>query len=230
MNNPSPTIVTLSAHALYHASLFQAGKNDIREYLQGVCLQSTPSGVTVVATDGHCLGAALSPTQNGSLPQEFDEIVLVVDAPLRTALCKQTADKARVEVTEFSKYATVTVTYTNSVDHVTHRAKLIDWFPYPDWRKSVRKMAASLASADPGDAPGANVFSLVEPHISVWQMLSAVHGRNPVVQFHVTSGSSSTGGEGAVVRFDYHGHFLGFIFSRRIPALRPSVPDWATMR
>ena len=234
MNRSSAQTITLAAHALYQASLFQADRHEVREYLRGVCLQSTPDGVIAVATDSHQLGAALSPSQKGAPRQQFDDIVLVVDAALRRSLRKKTAAKAIVELAADRKSATVTVTYDRPVDPATHRVDLIDR-SYPDWRK-IAADAATLRTVPEGEeVRGATLVPFAGEYAAIWEKVSVTHGKQASVHLHVVGSDGSrytragVVGDCIVVRIGGEPNFLGILMPVTVGPAYPGgpVPGWA---
>ena len=237
MSTRNPLTVTLAAHALYQASLFQAGPSEPRYYLRGVCLQSTPEGIVAVATDGHHLGASFSPASPDERTPAFEDILLPVDTGLRNALRKKTAEHVTVEVSGDRQIATVTVNY--SIDGRV-KPNVFDVVPidgrFPDWRHFVRETERRLIQVDPQADAGATVASLSAAAAGLWQRLSVAKGKRATVRFHASAMDDhrvdphGVVRRGMVVRVLGDEHFFGVLMPVSViggeSESRRALPEW----
>lgn len=236
MTTRTPTIM-LAAHALYQASLFQAGPGEPRYYLRGVCLQSTPEGVVTVATDGHHLGASLSPAPPGERTPPFEDVLFTVDTKLRNALRKKTAEHVTVEVSDDRQGATVTVNYSidGRVEPQSFDVALIDG-RFPDWRHSVRQTARRLVQVDPKTEAGETVALISSAAAGLWQRLSVPKGKQANIRLHATAmdghrmDPDGVVRRGMLVRVIGDEHFFGVLMPVSViggvPESRRTLPDW----
>ena len=237
MNTRTSTVATLTAHALYQASLFQAGPREPRDYLRGVCLQSTPEGVVAVATDGHHLGAALSPHGPDARPVAFEDLLFTVDTDLRNALRKKTADRVIVEASDDRQSATVTVNYSigGRVEPAAFKVALIDG-RFPDWRHFLRGTARRLVQVDPQAHAGATVAPISTAATGLWQRLSVANGKRANVRLHASAidghrmDPHGVVRRGMVIRLIGDEHFFGLLmpvsFTGGASESRHPLPDW----
>lgn len=230
MSRQSPLTVTLAAHALYQASLFQARERTARLALRGVCLEPTPNGVFAVGTDEKTLGVAFSPKTNDAPVPALGDVVLAIDTALRAALRKLSADQAQVVFDPDRRNATVTVTYTGGRPpaRVFRATVLRDRFP--PWLGRVRRATSHLIYP----APGAKMLPLAAGDAAVWEKVSVRHGRRAQVRFHMPAAYGSERvprglvNDPVIVRVAGEAHFLGLLWpaASTWDHLVAPVPAW----
>lgn len=230
MSRNSPLTVTLSAHALYQASLFQARERTARLALRGVYLEPTPAGVFAVGTDETTLGVAFSPATDDAPVPDLGDVVLAVDTTLRAALRKVSADQAQVVFDPDRRNATVTITYTGGRLAARAFRAMVVRDRFPPWLGRVRLATSRLILA----APGAKMLPLAAGDAAVWEKVSVRHGRRAQIRLYMPAAYGSERvplglmKHPIIVRVAGEAHFLGLVWpaaSTWDPLASP-VPEW----
>lgn len=114
-----------------------ASMNDIRYYLQGVCVEPHEEGAILVATDGHTLAALHSPNSFTA-----ETVILGLDrrfsAEIRKAGLKRNVN-AFVQLKDAGSYPEIVKTASYEITYVSPRRPALVDGKFPEWRKIMPK-------------------------------------------------------------------------------------------
>ena len=114
------------------AAAIAAGVEQTRYYLNGVCIQHTPSGPIFIASDGHRLIAARHDWQSG-LPEAFEPVIVPLDLIKRIKIVRKASDVATITLSVGDDGARkVAIDYAGA----TVAANAIHGV-FPDWRRVI---------------------------------------------------------------------------------------------
>jgi DNA polymerase-3 subunit beta len=114
------------------AAAIAAGTEQTRYYLNGVCVQHTPTGPVFVATDGHRLIAARHDWLHNA-PEAFEPVIVPLDLIKRIKLSRKSSDVATVTLSVGDDGARkVAVDYAGG----SVAAAAVDG-TFPDWRRVI---------------------------------------------------------------------------------------------
>lgn len=113
------------------AAAIAAGTEQTRYYLNGVCIQHTPTGPIFVATDGHRLIAARHDWQ-GDAPAPFAPVIVPLELLKRIKIVRKASDVATITLTGDGVDRKVAIDYAGG----TVAANAIDGV-FPDWRRVI---------------------------------------------------------------------------------------------
>jgi DNA polymerase-3 subunit beta len=113
------------------AAAIAAGTEQTRYYLNGVCIQHTPTGPIFVATDGHRLIAARHDWQ-GDAPAPFAPVIVPLELLKRIKIVRKASDVATITLTGDGADRKVAIDYAGG----TVAANAIDGV-FPDWRRVI---------------------------------------------------------------------------------------------
>lgn len=113
------------------AAAIAAGTEQARYYLNGVCIQYTPTGPIFVATDGHRLIAARHDWQ-GDAPTPFEPVIVPLELLKRIKIVRKASDVATITLTGDGVDRKVAIDYAGG----TVAANAIDGV-FPDWRRVI---------------------------------------------------------------------------------------------
>jgi DNA polymerase-3 subunit beta len=111
------------------AAAIAASTEQTRYYLNGVCIQHTPTGPVFVATDGHRLIAARHDWQ-GDAPALFAPVIVPLELLKRIKIVRKASDVATITLTGEGGDRKVAIDYAGA----TVAANAIDG-TFPDWRR-----------------------------------------------------------------------------------------------
>jgi DNA polymerase-3 subunit beta len=126
------------------AALIFASKEDVRYYLNGVCIEVAPDGAYIVATDGHRMFAVREPCE-GLVPRLGNKCYIVPRAALESILKTSKGDSMLVRPSDDGKTAVL------EFGGVSATCTLIDG-RFPDWRRVIpAKDQSGMAGQFNGD-------------------------------------------------------------------------------
>jgi DNA polymerase-3 subunit beta len=124
------------------ATAIAAGTEQTRYYLNGVCIQHTPTGPVFVATDGHRLIAARHDWQSG-VPETFEPVIVPLDLLKRVKIVRKASDVATVTLSVGDDGARkVAIDYAGG----TVAAAAVEG-TFPDWRRVIPQSEPSGVAA-----------------------------------------------------------------------------------
>jgi DNA polymerase-3 subunit beta len=113
------------------AAAIAASTEQTRYYLNGVCIQHTPTGPVFVATDGHHLIAARHDWQSDA-PAPFAPVIVPLELLKRIKIVRKASDVATITLTGEGGERKVAIDYAGG----TVAANAIDG-AFPDWRRVI---------------------------------------------------------------------------------------------
>ncbi|SFB46296.1 hypothetical protein [Azotobacter beijerinckii] len=207
-----------------------AGVNDVRYYLNGVCLQRHhEKGVVLVATNGHVLGAIHDP--EGWMDPGRSEIIL--DAAPRRLLkaCQAVAPKKRPDLEAQSLWVGECGAVVMAAGHsvtpdpfsgdalAAERIRQLAGV-FPDWRRLVRDERVVAPGAQPAIA--AHCLGVFDQALGI--LCQSDGDWSPSLRLDVSNDSS-----GVFVRVhqgDLEERFFGIVMPTRQSPILSTVPEW----
>lgn len=209
-----------------------AAKNDVRYYLNGICIQRNPAGgIVVVATDGHVFGAIDDP--DGWIADGHDE--LIVARPTRRMVSAiKGKHKLLIPVDRLLIMKNCQVLACGQdvppfdpMSFFSDVSEIVD-AKFPDWRRVIPKRSVASESEPEAPPPGEPYFG----HTKLGQFVAAAEmlcegksGGNACMHTE-TFGPSS----GSIVRISSStiepGRFIGVIMPTRVEGIEITLPEW----
>lgn len=208
-----------------------AAKNDIRYYLNGICIQRNPAGgIVVVATDGHVFGAIDDP--DGWIADGHNELIVARPTKRMVSAIKG-KQKILIPVDRLLIMKNCQVLACGQdvppfdpMSFFSDVSEIID-AKFPDWRRVIPRCTATGAS-EPETAPlGQPYFGHAKlgQFVAAAEMLEAKSGGSAYM--HTETFGPNTA---SIVRISCStidpGRFIGVIMPIRVDGVELTLPEW----
>ena len=209
-----------------------AAKNDVRYYLNGICIQRNPAGgIVVVATDGHVFGAIDDP--DGWIADGHNELIVARPTKRMVSAIKG-KHKILVPVDRLLIMKNCQVLACGQdvppfdpMSFFSDASEIIDG-KFPDWRRVIPKRAVT-GDSEPETVPlGQPYFghSKIGQFVAAAEMLYEGKSRGDAYVHTETFGPSA----GSIVRIGSStigpGRFIGVIMPTRVEGVELTLPEW----
>lgn len=209
-----------------------AAKNDVRYYLNGICIQRNPAGgIVVVATDGHVFGAIDDP--DGWIADGHNELIVARPTKRMVSAIKG-KHKSLVPVDRLLIMKNCQVLACgedvppfDSASVFSDASEIID-AKFPDWRRVIPKRLVAGESEPEAAPPAAPYFGHTKlgQFVAAAEMLCEGKAGSSAYMHTETFGPSA----GSIVRISTStiepGRFIGVIMPMRVDGVELTMPDW----